>query len=102
VRSRRRPASRASRPRPDAEIVGGQVSWRSLLGIAEDKTPSRRVRLSNDAVVLVLLFEMCPPPASVLPIANNEKFGTFSFYEQLSGKLRDLPAWNIQRLGSTR
>jgi hypothetical protein len=29
----------------------------------------------------------------MLPIVRNEKFGTFSFYGQLSGKLSDLPVW---------
>jgi hypothetical protein len=36
-------------------------------------------------------LRLCLPAASVLPIANNEKFGTFSFYGQLSDKLNDLP-----------
>jgi hypothetical protein len=31
------------------------------------------------------------PAAPVLPVARNDKFGTFSFYGQLSGKLSDLP-----------
>jgi len=40
---------------------------------------------------------MCLPAASVLPIANNEKLGMFSFFEQHSVKLRDLPVGgNVQ------
>jgi hypothetical protein len=31
------------------------------------------------------------PAAPVLPISGNEKFGTFSFYGQLFGKLSSLP-----------
>jgi hypothetical protein len=38
-----------------------------------------------------LFFRLRLPTASVLPIAKNEKSGTFSIYGQLSGKLSDLP-----------
>jgi hypothetical protein len=34
---------------------------------------------------------LCLPATPVLAIAINEKFGTLSFYEQLSDKLSDLP-----------
>jgi hypothetical protein len=47
--------------------------------------------LASNVSAFVVLFKIDPPAAPVLPIVTNEKFGTFSFYEQLSGKLSDLP-----------
>jgi hypothetical protein len=36
-------------------------------------------------------LRLCLPAAPVLPIGDNEKFGTFSFYGQRSDKLSSLP-----------
>jgi hypothetical protein len=48
-------------------------------------------------------LRLCLPAAPVLPIGDNEKFGTFSFYGQLSDKLSDLPSGTkVQRLRTTR
>jgi len=45
----------------------------------EDKAASLRVGLASDVGVLLYCLRLCLPAASVLPIAINEKFGTFSF-----------------------
>jgi hypothetical protein len=45
---------------------------------------------------------LCLPAASVLPIANNENFGTFSFYEQLSDKRSDIPLGATYRVREQR
>ena len=36
-------------------------------------------------------MRLCLPGHTTLPIIRNEKFGTFSFWRQLSDKLSDLP-----------
>jgi hypothetical protein len=54
------------------------------LGNAYDKTASLRLRCEDGA--FVELLRLCLPVAPVLPTAKNEKSGTFSFCEQLSGK----------------
>jgi hypothetical protein len=43
---------------------------------------------------------MCLPAASVLPIANNENFGTFSFHGQLSDKRGDIPLGQCTAFGN--
>ena len=42
-------------------------------------------------------FRLCLPAAPVLPIAKNERFGTLSFYEQLSDKLDQATCLCVQR-----
>jgi hypothetical protein len=91
---------------------GGQ-SGRSLEHLAPAHTkalhppPPRIVRLSEmpttkrlystfkwrmRRAVSSYFWRLCLRAAAVLPIARNEKFGTFSFYGQLLDRLNDLPA----------
>jgi hypothetical protein len=43
-------------------------------------------------------LKSCLPAAPVLPILASENFGTFSFCEQLSDKLNDLPMHATYRI----
>jgi hypothetical protein len=55
---------------------------------------TRRLRAAVDwrTTQSRLILKLCLPAASVLQIVRNKKFGTFSFYEQHSDKLSNLPA----------
>jgi hypothetical protein len=54
-------------------------------------TIKRLPSTASDEGVLVELFAIGLPVAPVLLIVKNEKFGMFSFYEQLLGKPCGLP-----------
>ena len=51
----------------------------------------RPVRVANEAAVFIVLFATVPAGGTSAAIGDNEKFGTFSFYGQLSDKVSNLP-----------
>lgn len=65
------------------------------------KTAPLRLRPASDVAVFVVLFMIVLADDTTLPIAQNVKFGTFSFAKQLSEKHERLTYMcNLRRFGT--